>query len=119
MTEPVFPEDSWVEVRYSLTSEQDTATGTRGRGCPAGWSPGAAHMSGRSAYTLPNWPPGMRARSGTRCVSGTPPRSACPKRRPTWNGLPDPNWRRNERHLEQVRPRARPEAEPTYRDLAA
>ena len=100
----VFPEDSWVQVRYPLTSEQEHADRA---GWP--WLPGwvvasAARMSGRSACRPRNWPPGTRARPGTRPVSGTPPRSACPKRRRTWNGLPGPNWRRNEHHAGRARP---------------
>ena len=108
VTGPVFPEDSWVQVRYPLASEQGHATGPRGRGCPAGWSPSAARMSGRSACRPRNWPLSTKARPGIRPVSGTPPRSACPTHSRTWTGLPGPNTRRNEHPMERARLRARP-----------
>ena len=44
MTEAVFPEDSWVQVRYPLTSEQkDTASRVAAELAPqAGLQPGTA-----------------------------------------------------------------------------
>lgn len=79
MTEPTFPEDSWVEVRYPLTDEQENADRD---GWP--WLPGwvvaeCGPDSGRSACTLPSWPSSTRARPGTRCASEAPPEIRLPE----------------------------------------
>jgi hypothetical protein len=106
MTEPVFPEDSWVEVHYPLTSEQKNADRDVWPSLP-GW---VVAQCGRDGWEIcvqaPELATCTSARPRIRCASGTPPRSACPKHRPTWNGLPGLNWRRNERHLERTRPRS-------------
>ena len=47
-----FPDDSPVEVRYPLTSEQEHGDRAAWPGCPAGWSASAAPTSGRSACRL-------------------------------------------------------------------
>ena len=103
MTGPEFPEDSSVQVRYPLTSEQE-------HGDRAGWP------------WLPGW---VVARCGPDeweiCVQASElatwhdgeawypvcfrdaSRSARPQHRRTWSKVPDPNWRRSEHHTEAGR----------------
>jgi hypothetical protein len=119
MTEPVFPEESWVEVRYPLTSEQQHGNRDAWPLLP-GW---VVAQCGPDEWEICVQAPELATWHDSEArypaCFRDPARSACPEHRPTWNGLPDPNWSRNERHLEQARPRARPGAEPAHRDLAA
>ena len=91
MTGPVFPEDYWVQIRYPLTREQE-----HGDRAVWPWLPGwVVARCGPDKWEirvqapeLATWHEGTRP--GTRCASGTPPRSACPKHSRTGNG--PPNW---------------------------
>ena len=79
-----FPEDSWVEVRYPLTGEQQHGDRDAWPWL-SGWVVSqCGPMSGRSASRLPNWQWNTRARRCSRCASGIPPSCAPPpqNRRP-------------------------------------
>ena len=108
MTEAVFPEDSWVQVRYPLTREQEHADRTAWPWLP-GW---VVAQCGPDEWEIcvqvPELATWHEGEAWYPVCFRTPPRSACLKRSRTWTGLLDPNWRRNERDPEGARPRARP-----------
>jgi hypothetical protein len=91
MTGPVFPEDSWVEVRYPLTREQEHADRAAWPWL-RGW---VVSVCGPDEWEicvqapeLATWHDGEDC---TRPVSGTSRRSARPKHRQIGNGPPSPN----------------------------
>jgi hypothetical protein len=93
-----------VQVRYPLTSEQEHADRAAWPQLP-GW---VAARGGPDEWEIcvqaPDLATWHEGEVWDPVASGAPPRSARPKYRRTWSGLPGPNWRHSEHHTRPARP---------------